>query len=280
MQPGDFEVAAGSFLTRQSTLKIRMNRRHYLATAIGVGATALTGCITASGSVPAPHVDDARLADGGWKQTDDTTETVFEEEYGSVITVTAKAHTMLYENKALQADLVEKTLGNIDFAPASFFATRVSFTPNFADLPAGAARKEILELTTENAKASFEERLAEMGLADVEESGETTLDVETGETADVVRYRAVFPFESFGLQLAPEKQLTIEGGKLPVDGWLAVWHHEGSVLLAGGGYPAENFARSVDEPLTSAIDVSVDIDLGLQPEVYQEELLALMAAVE
>lgn len=257
-----------------------MNRRAYLATTLGLATATLAGCTTASGSVPAPVVDESRLADSGWEQTDDVTETVFEREFGGVVEVTATAHTLTYEDKAFQERLAEKTLGNIDFAPASFFATRVQFSPAIDDLPAGVGRKELMEQVTANAKDSFEARLSDLGLVDIAENEETTLEIDSGETADTYRFRAAFPFEAFGLQLTDEQAVTIEGGKLPVDGWLAAWHHDSSVLLSGGGYPAENFARSIDESLTSAIDVSVDIDLELEPETYEEELLALVAAVE
>lgn len=257
-----------------------MRRREYLATTLGLGVAALAGCTTASGTVPAPEVDRTRLSDGGWELTEDTIETVFEREFGGVVTVTATAHTVTYEHTALRNDLAEKTLGNVEFAPANFFATRVSFTPSIDSLPGGAGRRELMDELTENAKASFEERLAGMGLVDVEERERTTLDIDTGETAEAYRYRATYPFESFDLQLAGDRKLTIEGGELPVEGWLAIWHHGSSVLLAGGGYPAENVERTVEESLTSAIDVSVAVDLELRPDAYEDDLLALVAAVE
>ena len=256
-----------------------MHRREYLTTAFGLGVTALAGCTTASGTVPAPRIDESRLSDG-WRQTDDVVETVFEREFGGVVTVTATAHTVTYEDRAFQKRLAQKTLGNIDFAPASFFATRVQFAPNIDNLPGGVGREKLMAAVTANAKASFAARLRELGLTDVEEIEETTLEIDSGETADAYRFRAAFPFDAFELQFTDEKGLTIEGGKLPVDGWLAAWHYDSSVLLSGGGYPAESFARSVDESLTSAIDVSVEIDLELEPKVYEEELLALVAAVE
>lgn len=256
-----------------------MRRREYIATTLGLGAAALAGCTTASGSVPAPNVDESRLDDDGWEQTDDVVETVFEREVAGAITVTATAHTLTYEDRAFQERLAEKTLGNIDFAPASFFATRVEFAPAVDGLPAGAGRKELMAAVTDNAKDSFETRLRDLGLTGVEERDETTVDIDTGETADAYRYRAAYPFDSFDLQFTDETATSIEGGELPVDGWLATWHHDSSVLIAGGGYPAENFERSVDESLTPAIDVSVEIDLELDPDAYEETLLALVAAV-
>lgn len=257
-----------------------MRRREYLATTLGLGVAALAGCTAASGTVPAPEVDRTRLSDGGWELTEDVVETVFEREFGGVVTVTATAHTVTYEHRALRNDLAEKTLGNVEFAPANFFATRVSFTPSIDSLPGGAGRRELLDQLTENAKASFEERLAGMGLVGVEELEKTTLAIDTGETADAYRYRAAYPFESFDLRLTGDRKLTIEGGELPVDGWLAVWHHGSSVLLAGGGYPAANFERTVEASFTSAIDVAVAVDLDLRPDIYEDELLALVSTVE
>lgn len=257
-----------------------MNRRAYLATAAGLATVTLAGCSTASGSVPAPVVAESELADGGWEQTDDVTETVFEREFGGEVSVSATAHTLTYEHAELRADLKEKTLGNVDFAPASFFATRVNFAPNIDNLPAGVGLDPLLAETTTNAKQTFRDRLADMGLTKVTEESETTLDIDTGETADVIRFGAVYPFEDISFQLTDEKSLTLEGGELPVDGWLAVWHHGEYVLLAGGGYPAENFARTFEQELSSGIDVTVDIDLELEPETYRAALLSLVAAVE
>jgi hypothetical protein len=257
-----------------------MRRREYLTTTLGLGVAALAGCTTASGSVPSPTVDQSRLSDDGWELTDDVVETVFEREFAGAVTVTATAHTVTYEDRALQAALAEKTLGNIDFAPASFFATRVEFAPSIDRLPAGAGRKELMAEVTPNARDSFEERLGDLGLTDVEERDETTLEIDTGETADAFRYRGTYPFDSFDLQLNADRRLTIEGGELPVDGWLAAWHHDSSVLVSGGGYPAGNVERSVEQSLTSAIDVSVEIDLELEPDAYREDLLALMTGVE
>lgn len=255
-----------------------MRRREYLATGLGLGVAALAGCTTASGTVPAPSVDESRLSDG-WELTDDVVETVLEREFGGAITVTATAHTLTYEDRAFRERLAEKTLGNVDFAPASFFATRVQFRPGIDRLPAGAGRKELMGEVTANAKDSFAARLREMGLTGVEEREETTLEIDTGETADAYRYRAVYPFDSFSLRLGNDERLTIEGGELPIEGWLAVWHHDASVLIAGGGYPAGNFARSVEKSLTPAIDVAVEIDLELDPDAYESDLLALVAAV-
>lgn len=256
-----------------------MNRRAYLASVVGLSTATLAGCTTASGSVSPPQVDETRLKDDGWELTEDETERVFEREFGGVVTVTADAYTVTYEHRALQDDLAEKTLGNVDFAPASFFASRVQFDPNIADLPAGVGLKELMEETTENAKESFEQQLRGMGLSDVEEREETSLEIDAGETADAYRYTATYPFDAMSLQLTDDSHIEIEGGELPIDGWLAVWHHDGSVLISGGGYPAENFARTVEESLTSGIDVTVEIDLELEPDRYEEKLLALIAAV-
>ena len=74
--------------------------------------------------------------------------------------------------------------------------------------------------------------------------------------------------------------ITIEGGEIPVAGHLAAWIADDSVLVTGGAYPAANFARQVTESPSAAIDLSVDIDLGLTPDAYRAELFDLMRRVE
>ncbi len=49
--------------------------------------------------------------------------------------------------------------------------------------------------------------------------------------------------------------------------------------MAGGAYPAENFARVTEADLSDAISVTIDVDLGLTPDAYREELFELVRNV-
>lgn len=240
-----------------------------------VGALALVGGVSAA-SVPAPVVSKERLDAGGWTMTDDATETMFEADLG-MVTVTATGHTRTYEDAALRTEVSEKTLGHIDFAPASFFATRVEFSPDLADLPGGeAVLRDRLE---REAKDEFEAHLRDLGLTDVREVGSAETTVDTGETASLTEFDATYSFEEFSLSMEGDVELTLPGGSLPIGAWLAVWRHGDYYLVAGGGYPAENYVDEIERSITDGIDVTVSIDLGLTPGAYHDELLGLLKSV-
>lgn len=195
-------------------------------------------------------------------------------------TVTATATTKLYANTGLAADLREKTLGAVDGQFGSFFATRVTFDPNLVGLPAGVGVAQLVDQTETSARATLEERLRAAGLTGVEQTREGTLDVATGESARQTDFAAQFTFADIPFPVTEEKTVTVEGGAIDVAGVLAVWEHDDAVLVAGGAYPAANFERHVERDLSPAIRVSVDVDMGLTPEAYREELVNLISRVE
>ncbi|MDS0299924.1 DUF6517 family protein [Halogeometricum sp. S1BR25-6] len=259
------------------------HRRAFLGLAAAAGTAALAGCSGASGAVSAarrpPAVPEGRLSEGGWERMDDVTQDpAFEQDAGPV-TVTASTRTLLYEDAGLRTEIEEKTLGQASGQFATFFASRVTFDPDLTSLPAGAGRKELLEQVESQSRAQFEARLKEAGLAPVEQVGTGSFDVASGASARLTEYEATYAFEGFSVNVGAEP-ITIEGGEIPVAGHLAAWIASDSVLVAGGAYPAANFAREVTESPSAAIDLSVDIDLGLTPEAYREELFGLMRRVE
>lgn len=256
-----------------------MDRRRFVAATAAAGLAGLSGCSTAVGTVPPPRVPGALLDEGGWERVDELHETVFERSYGPV-DVEAAAHTVLYEDTGLRADLVEKTLGQVDGQFGLFSATHVDFAPNLDNLPAGVGRAEILDQTESNARDQFAARMREAGLTDVERTGTDTLTVDTGEEASLTTFAATFPVPDITFDVTPETAITIDGGAVRVDGDLAVWHHGDYVLIAGGAYPGENFTRAVERDLSEAITVGVDVDLGLEPGAYREEVRALVRATE
>ncbi|MFB6134350.1 MAG: hypothetical protein ABEJ55_05125 [Halanaeroarchaeum sp.] len=255
-------------------------RRRDVLTAAGTGAiAALAGCTGALGSVAPPAVPTQRLESGGWEQQSERQETVFEQSYGPV-TVQAKAHSLVYSDVALRKDIAEKTLGRVDGRMAIFSATRVQFSPNLADLPGDIGTDQIVSQTADAAREQFRTEMTDAGLQDVEAVGTGTVEIDTGESAETTQYEATFPFSDVEFPVTDDQTITIEGEPLTVEGILAVWSHEGSVLVAGGAYPAENVDKTVTEQLSSAITVSVDIDLGLDPAALREEMLSLITAVK
>lgn len=255
-----------------------MDRRAFLATA-GTGlAASLAGCSGAIGAVAAPVVPADELDAGGWKQQGETQRTVFEKNYGP-ITLTAKAHSLTYGDAALRAAVKEKTLGRVDGQMALFSATRIRFDPDLTGLPGGAATGGIVDRTEQAARSQFESRMRDAGLEDVAQVDTGTMQVDTGETARLTTYEAAYPFDGVRFPVTSDQTVAIPGSGLSVAGELAVWKHGDGVLVAGGAYPAENFAKTVSEDLSSAISVTVDVDLGLTPDVYERDVRSLMRAV-
>lgn len=256
-----------------------MERRHFIGASIGAGMALLSGCTTASASATPPAVPESALEEGGWNQVDQNEETVYEKRY-SEVTVSAVASTRTFEDARLRTRLHEATLETLDARLAVFFASRIGFSPDLDNLPMGVGRKEVLEKVRENAKASFEARMTESGLEDVAVTDEGSFDVDTGETADLVEYEAVYPFDGIEFDVTEDATVTVEGDEITVAGRLAIWNHEGSTLVSGAAYPDENYRKQVDKQLSDAIDLSVDVDLGLAVEAMREEATGLMAGVQ
>lgn len=258
-----------------------MDRRRFLEVTGGLGALSLAGVpVSAAASLPAPVVPGEKLESGGWVKTDQRRETVFQQEVGAGMTVTATAHTLTYEDEALRTDVAEKTLGTIAFAPSSFFASRLDFSPPIDDVPNESSRRQIRERVETHANEEFAARLREYGLDDVERTETAEIEVGTGETAALYRYAATYAFDDITFTMEGGPSITIPGDSLDIDGWLAVWRRGDSYRIAGGGYPAENFSNTIERSLTEAIDVTVSIDLGLTPDDYRDELVSLLTAVK
>jgi hypothetical protein len=224
-------------------------------------------------------VPETALEDGGWVQTDETQSTVFERSYGPV-TLTGKSHSLTYEDRDLRASIREKTLDRVDGQMALFSATRITFSPNIVDLPGDVATGRILDQTAAAARSQFETQMEAAGLENVQQVDSGTLSIETGEAANLTTYDAEFPFESVTFPVTEEQSVTLPGAAITVAGDLAVWRHDDSVLVAGGAYPAANFSETVTEELSSAISVTVDVDLGLEPARYRNEVRSLIGSVE
>ena len=256
-----------------------MDRRQFIRAA-GLGAISLAASpVVAAGSVPAPVVPEDALDERGWKRIAKRRGTVLKRRVGPGVTVTGTAHTLTYEDAALRRELKAKTLGAIDFAPSSFFASRLDFSPPVDDIPDSSERDAVNERITTLSKSRFEKRLRGSGLTDVRETGSEPLAVETGETATRYRYAATYAFDDLVFETPDGPTIRIEGDSLAIDAWLAIWRRNDATLIAGGGYPAENFADTVERSITDAIDLTVRIDLGLTPDAYRKELLALTTAV-
>lgn len=256
-----------------------MQRRRFLALS-GAGAlTTLAGCSSALGSVAAPVVPADRLEEGGWTLEDEYEATVFEKAFGPV-TIEAKSHSLVYDDEALRAEIREKTLDRVDGTMAMFAATRIGFSPNLADLPGGVATDEIVDRTEAAARSQFVSQMETAGLENVEQVDTGSLSVDTGEDARLTTFEAEFPFDGVDFPVTDDRSISLSGSPIDVAGDLAVWPHDESVLVAGGAYPAANVAETVTEDLSDAITVTVEVDLGLRPDRYREEIRSLVGAVK
>ncbi|GCF14761.1 hypothetical protein Harman_26960 [Haloarcula mannanilytica] len=257
-----------------------MNRRDYLLTGASLGTAGLAGCsFLAAAETPPPDVPTQRLEDGGWTRTDLSSETVFDRSYGPV-NVEAVSSTVQYVDEQLQERVASRTLDQVATALSVFFATRVDFSPNLDNLPGGVGREELLAEVRMNARDSFEQQMEAQGLTDIEETGGGTIDINTGETAETTELSAVFPFEGITFDVTENEAVEIPAADIDISALFAVWHHGDFVLISGGAYPAQNFEQVVENALSDGITVTVDVDLGLQPDAYRTEIRNLITGVQ
>lgn len=254
-----------------------MHRRRFVAATAAAGLAGLAGCSSASGSLAPPEIPESLLEEGGWKQQSKRQATIFERSFVGV-EVSADAYTRLFEDVGLRQEIAEKTLGQVTGQFSLFSATRVNFDPNIDNLPAGIGQDRLLDETEKSASDQFAAEMRNAGLENVQQTDSGTIDVDTGEEARLLSFTAEYPFDTITFPVTEDRTITVEGDAVAVDGDLAVWHHGDFVLVAGGAYPGENFARSIQKELSSAITVSVDLDLGLTPDVYREEVRGLIRA--
>lgn len=257
-----------------------MNRRDFLGGVGAAGLAAFAGCTgSASGATGPPKVPEQRLEDGGWNLSAKDQQQLFEQSIGPV-TVTGTANTLQYEDVALRQRLEQDTLGTVSSTVALFSATRVVTDPSVGSLPGGVGVSQVLDVVEQRAREQFRRQLKEQGLKNPGVAGEFELEVETGETARGTEFEAEFPVPPMEFSLPNGETLAVEGAELEIEGQLAVWEHAGSVLVAGGAYPGENFTKAITRNLTDAITVSLDVDLELEPESYAQEVRSLVVGVE
>ena len=256
-----------------------MDRRRFLAAAGSLGIASLAGCSAVQGAPRPPVVPEGLLRDGGWELVDESRQQAFEQSVVGV-SFTATTTTRRYEDRRLAREVTEKTLGEVTGEMSTFFATAVTFDPDLTNLPGGVGRAQLLDRTEENARSQFESQMRSAGLTEVSQADTGDFDVATGESARSTVYEAAFPFDGFAFDVTDDASIAVEGGTIPVEGHLAVWYHDGAVLVSGGAFPAGSYADTTTKELSAAVSVTVDIDLGLTPERYREELFELMRRVE
>ncbi len=228
-------------------------------------------------STTAPVVSDSLLQQGGWGDKSTEGDKVLDDSFGPV-RVVAVTSTEIYYDTELRRDVKADTMGNFDQDLSTFFATRVDFDPELTTIPIISSM--VMGEVKDDTQEQFETQLEDAGMVNVRETDKSSLTVDTGETAEVYEYSAEYRFRDIEVPVTDGKTMTIQGDTMRVNGILAIWKHGDDVMAAGGVYPAEDFETSTTTDLTDAITVSVDIDLGLQPQRYRNELVNLIKTVE
>lgn len=265
-----------------------MDRRDFLRSA---GATAVAagvaGCSTSDSGTDAdgedgysyPSIPEEAL--DGWTLSDRRAED--ERRRFAGVAIVRHTRTEVYEFTRLSEAVAEKTLGQFEGDLGAFFASRTTFE-GYASYLVDA------ELVADEGLQEMVAEMESMGVTDVRE-------VEPREplpsAADEQALREVvgtYPVEdvSFETELPGGARQTfeIEGGEMPVRGILAAWKPgRRTAYVAGGAYPDGSFERESVESVTGdgrgdGIDVTVSVDLGLEPEAYREEVVGLVERVE
>lgn len=266
-----------------------MRRRAYLASLAGVSTATLAGCASIDGtggadaSVPPPSVPERRLDRGGWVlAANPAPEQVYRQSMGSVGVVTATENTVAYEDEALRERLRADTLGEFPAdgdALRVFFASRVEIeAPGNTDAWP-VVGEAVFDGVRSVAAEQFVSELRANGVEDVTATGADRLAIDSGEQAEVTRFAGEYRYQELSIPVTRERSLTFPDGTVAVEGVLAAWRRQGRILLAGGAFPAESFDRQLSGDLTDAIAVTVDVDLGLEPDRYRSELYDLLRGV-
>ena len=196
-----------------------------------------------------PAVPDDRLCEGGWELTDETVETVFE-----LPTASVTGTTRLYDDVRTRAaaDAAE----GVDQQWRFFFGTALTFRPPLAP---GIGPAMILPTVRSEAQSEFADELRGRGFENVERGRRERVRTDSGDRARLRSYTASLPLDG-------------SDTRLPITGWVGVWHGDG-FRIAAGAYP--------DDPVAEILDIEAPEEpLRRGPRDYRDELLSLIRAVE
>lgn len=250
------------------------------------GVASLAGCgsdvegntgESSNRDVPPPSVD---LPDGWKPVSEDTEPQVLKQGSKFGMNYSAVGHTRQYENARLRSRIEEETMGRVDRPLCITFATRIDFFPSFVHIGAETMRDEIRSTV----KSEFRGKLEEFGVVNVEEQG-TVDSPAAGGPSEAFRYTAAYPVEDFeinGVNIPnlDRSSFTVEGKLLPIEGLVATWKAGKHQFAAGGVFPADTYTRQKTFDLTGGVELTLDIDLDLQPSQYRQTVHDFMATVE
>lgn len=221
-----------------------MKRRTFLTSTAVPGTAMLAGCggtvkedageDDLKQKVPEPEL--GREERSGWERIES-----WGEEY-DVPVIDAVGHGVQYADRQFRERVASETLGRVDQPLAQFFAVRVDFFPSIGHY--GTAFEDI----EETAEGQLEAQLRDQKhLRNVSRSGTVgTVTTHTGQDVDLVGYTAEYPVEEIVVEDVSipdvgEQSFEISAQTLDVQGVIGYWKHDGSVYIAGGVYPNEDF---------------------------------------
>ena len=260
-----------------------MQRRQFLGSTATVGSAALAGRVAEADDVDVRSGEGPRTpsvpveeADGGWVVDREQSGTFSESGTG----VTSTGTTVVYLDEGLSETLRERTMGTNFEELRMFFATRVEYDPAVDRLPFGVGRRVVVNRTDSNARDRFKQRLQDAGLEGIERRETRRVDIADGPTTNLSLYDAVYRYDGFEFE-AGNSLVSVAGEPVAVEGMLATWYDRdaGATFVAGAVNPAENYEKRVEHRVTDAVDLTLDIDLGLTPEAYRQESLDLVRSV-
>lgn len=273
-----------------------MERRQFLGSAVAVSSVAAAGCVgyadakselepepepdsdsgDESAGAPEPPSVPVEEFDTGWSVDGERSGFFTDSARG----ITTRGTTVAYTDEGLSEEIRERTLDTDVGDLRVFFASRIDYEPAVDSLPFGFGRRLVLDATAANARDRFRSELASSGLENVENREESSVRTHDGSSADLFYFDATYPFDGFDFQ-AGDSEIFVEGKDVAAEGLLAVWYSKPvqSTLVAGAVNPAENYEQTVERELTQAVDLTLGIDLGLEPDAYREESLDLIRSV-
>jgi hypothetical protein len=214
-----------------------------------------------------PAVDAAALERGPWELRSRSEDAVFR-----TPTATVRGHTLVYDDADLRAALDRAGVADhldpggegtlVDVAADDtggfwrfFFATALSFRPPLAP---GIGPASMRGPVVRESRESFLEDLRTRGFENVDSGRRQRVRTDTGDRATLTKVTASYP---------------LDGARLDVEGWIAVWSRGGSFRIAGGVYPTRGLADLLDS-LSDAERPEID------PGRYRDDLLGLIRSVE
>lgn len=213
-----------------------------------------------------PDIPDAAVP-SGWEFRGRSEDRLFDAGVASVI-----GRTVLYADAKIETALDATGAGNlldppenddatqdrlvgIDTVAPFAFATALSFRP---PLTPGIGPAAVFPMILKEAGRSFAKDFRARGFDSVDRDRRQRIRMETGDRARLINYTAAYP-----LRDAPAETIHIEG-------WLAVWIHEGTFRVAGGAYPTTGLTD-----LLAGQKSSPETD----PSTFRSDLLDLIRGV-